>query len=605
MRKLIAILTSLTLLLSLTACGNKENTDHSQESGASITSSNQESVQSNVSSTTSEDNKSQSITASSKPNSSSSKTSSTSSTNSASNNSTSKPTYQKQPSSSSSITSSKPTSTTSSSASKPQKLTVSEDVTFYSIYYCTDEYNTFETNFYTEYWKMPYGKEDDGSFTRDGYVLLGYSFDPNGKGELIRPGHKYILPSEKSYQYLYCVWAKETNPADFKTVEHGASVYITSYNGSDKVVYIPRQIGGKIVRGIASGAFKNNKTLTEVHITSSILEVAPDAFASCENLKTVTLYDNLQTISDASFKNSPVKTVRICAAQKPRYANSYGVGIKYERLIKTQGQKRIIIVAGSSALYGIESEYMESLLKSGHQVVNFGTNANMSILFYLDAITPLLTKNDVVVFAPEQYGPFAYYTNGNPELPSATFQGLASCYNLFENIDVSKYTKVFDSFAQHCVQTSKMREKSWEDHDENVNHRGDHGTLSSAMNSPDFCKGSNGTFRFNETVIPAEFIKNLNRVITNATKTKAKILFSYPPHNKNNIEKDSNNEAAFDFYNNWISKTVKCTLISDIRDYIYTGQYFTNTDYHLNTVGRELNTKQLAEDLIKAGVGVK
>ena len=87
--------------------------------------------------------------------------------------------------------------------------------------------------------------------------------------------------------------------------------------------------------------------------------------------------------------------------------------------------------------------------------------------------------------------------------------------------------------------------------------------------------------------------------------SKANILFSYPPHNKNNIEDKSKTEKAYDFYNNWISKTVKCTLISDIRDYIYTGEYFDNTDYHLNTVGRTLHTKQLANDIIKADIGIK
>jgi hypothetical protein len=125
------------------------------------------------------------------------------------------------------------------------------------------------------------------------------------------------------------------------------------------------------------------------------------------------------------------------------------------------------------------------------------------------------------------------------------------------------------------------------------------------MNSKDFVFGKNGSFRFDETVIPEDFIPNLNRVIDKINTTDATLLFSFPPHNVNNIEESSKNDDAYDFYNKWIAKTVNCPLISDVRDYIYNAEYFDNTDYHLNTVGRELHTKQLAEDIKNANVGIK
>ena len=63
---------------------------------------------------------------------------------------------------------------------------------------------------------MPYGREDDGRFTRDGYVLLGYSTDPDGSGELILPGHKYKLDLPKEMQMvLYCVWQKASDASNF------------------------------------------------------------------------------------------------------------------------------------------------------------------------------------------------------------------------------------------------------------------------------------------------------------------------------------------------------------------------------------------------------
>ncbi len=467
--------------------------------------------------------------------------------------------------------------------------------------------NVFETQFNTSYWKMPFAREDDGQFIRDGYVLLGYSYDQNGNGELIRPGYKYTLKTEDKQQHLYCVWAKETNASDFTVKSETANtVHITSYKGSDNVVYIPRKIDGKTVTGIAEGAFANCKSLNEVHISSSVLEVEKKAFAFCSNLKTVTVYDNLTTISDASFEGSPIKTVRICAGQLPSYMNSYETyGKKYERLMQTAGQDRIVALAGSSVQFGVKSDYMQTLFENDYSVVNFGTNGNMNVALFLDAISPLLTEKDVVVFTPEQYGPYAYHVNGNPEIASATFQGLSTCYNLFENIDVSNYTNVFDAIGLYCTVSSKMPKLTWEDTNEYHDKYGDMKAIVSRMNSPDFRNGANGYFRFNSTVIPAEYIPHLNRVIDTAKASGAKVLFSYPPHNKNNIEESSLNEEAYTSYNEWIAKTMHCQLISDVQDYIYDGQYFDNTDYHLNSVGRKLNTEKLVKDIIAADIGVK
>ena len=474
-----------------------------------------------------------------------------------------------------------------------------------TIYYYNGNEQVFDLYFSNRYWHMPFAQEDDGTITKKGYVLLGYSFSKDGKN-LIRPGYKYTLPNQNAEQNLYCVWAKETAASDFKTVNANGGLKITAYNGNDKIVYIPREIGGKAVTVIGANAFANNTTLNEVHITSSVQTVEPNAFASCKNLKTVTVYDNLKTISDSAFTGSPVKKVRLCAGKSPRYITSVETfGIKYERLVKTKGQKRVIVLAGSSVLYGIDSDYMESLFKDDITVINFGTNANQSIIYYLEAIAPHLTKNDTVIFTPEQYGAFAYHTNGNPELPSVTLQGTSTCYNLFENIDATKYTKVFNAIGQYCAESARMPALSWENYSYKVDEYGDLSTLTSQMNSPDFVFGKNGAFRFNESVIPKEFIPNLNRVIDLVSDTKAKIYFGFPPHNKNNVEKSSLNDSAFDSYNKWLAKTVHCPLISDIRDYIYNAEYFDNTDYHLNTVGREMHSKQLAEDIKAAKIGIK
>ncbi len=588
MRKWTAIIAVLMLMLSLVACGASEGDEEMTQTTVTTDSELGESA-------TSTDSGSDSGSGSGS--SSDRRTSSSSSVKG---------------SSSSQAGSSSALKSTGGATSSSTKKTGSSTVLWGGVRYRTIRYHVaandiFEVDVDTDYWKMPFAREDDGLLTRDGYVLLGYSYANDGTGELIRPGYKYLPATRSANQNLYCVWAKETKAADFKTsAQSDGTVYITAYKGSDKVVYIPREIGGRTVSGIASGAFSGNKTLTEVHITSSVLVVEEKAFASCTKLKTVTLYDTLQDISDASFEGAPIQTVRMCAGQAPRYMKSLATfGKKYERLIQTTGKKRIVVLAGSNVQYGVDSDYMETLFDNKYNVVNFGTDGNMNVAFFLDAIAPLLTKNDVVIFAPEQYGKYAYHVNGNPEMNYPTFQGIATCYNLLENVNVANYKGVFGAIAQYCAVSANMPALSWGEPNKFLDEYGDLKTLTSDMNSPTYRKGANGYFRFDDTVILAEHISHLNRVIDTAKASGATVVFTHPSMNINNIEPTHLNTAAYTSYNRWIAQTVHCQLIGDVQNYMYEGKYFYNTDYHLNAVGRKLHTERLAKDLIAAGIGVK
>ncbi|MBQ8642797.1 MAG: leucine-rich repeat protein [Clostridia bacterium] len=462
-----------------------------------------------------------------------------------------------------------------------------------------------ETTFDTSYWTMPCAREDDGMLTRDGYVLLGYSFDADGTGSLIRPGYRYTPAGDEKMMTLYCVWQKETDAAQFDVTQlDEKTLRIDRYNGSDASVWIPRKIDGKTIVEIAEGAFAGNTALTEVHITPSVLRVGERAFADCPLLTAVTLYDNLRQISDGSFAGSPVSTVRLCAATAPRYVDgSQSFGKKFERLMNTEGTKRIVVVSGSSKHCGLDTPYLESLLPEEYSVVNFGTNANMSVLFFLESVSSYLGEDDILVYCPEQYGPHAYYTNGNPGLPSSTFQGFSSCYNLVERIDASHYTGLFDSLAEYVNTRLQVSAVRWDDHTNIIDRYGDYTNQRTTLQTPDFHYTANGDFRFDETVIPAEFLPNLNRVLDTAALTDAQILFSYPPHNRNAVLDDSLDEESYDYYTAFLQENVHALLISDVRNYIYDAVYFDDTDYHLNAIGREMHTRQLADDLIAYGIG--
>ena len=85
---------------------------------------------------------------------------------------------------------------------------------------------------------------DFACFVRDGYHLIEYNTKADGTGEGYSLGSKILLPKGDTAGVLYCIWLKETDPADFTYTESDGSLTITAYNGDDETVAIPQTIGG-------------------------------------------------------------------------------------------------------------------------------------------------------------------------------------------------------------------------------------------------------------------------------------------------------------------------------------------------------------------------
>ncbi len=455
----------------------------------------------------------------------------------------------------------------------------------------------------TSYWKMGVGREDDGMFVRDGYILLGYCASPDGNGELILPGHRYLLPENEKTMTLYCIWQEASPVSDFVFKDVGSvGVAIEKYTGTAAEVYIPRSVNGKDVLQIWDGSFKGTN-VEKVVIPPTVESVSSDAFTDCKKLTSVRVYDNLRTVSDDSFKGSPVKHLQLCAATTPRYIYSnQSQTKKYERVMMTEGKPRIFVVAGSSKLYGLDSPYLEELMGDKYTVVNLGTNANMSVLAFLEFATAHLQKDDILVYAPEQYNTHAYWSTGSREFPAITFQGIEGCYNILEEIDLSEYTGVFDSLSQHNKGRLSLKERSWNDNAARFNDYGEIVAVRRTLNRESYNNKSNGTFRFLPERFPVELVDNLNRVLDMAAEKGAHVFFSHPSYNKNACDPATMTDAHFDAYHEHIRQYIHATLISDVRLSIFEGKYFDNSDYHLNGIGREMHTKQLAEDIKAQGI---
>ena len=462
----------------------------------------------------------------------------------------------------------------------------------------SDGTEIFETDFCIDYHEMANSLPETGVFVREGYALTGYNTKPDGSGEFVGTGHKFAVSLQEAVT-LYCMWEKETAAADFTyrlSDTETPFVIIEKYNGKGGRVFIPKYIDGVAVGTIAADAFRSS-TVSYVYIPSTVKLVEAGAFADCKNLAELTFFDSVVSIGDASFAGTEIKTVNLNAASLPRYPDSdLSFAKKYERFAAHGDKPRLIIVSGSSKHFGFDSDYASALLDEKFSVVNYGNNAQMNVVFYLEALSNLADPEDYILFAPEQYGPYCDTVNGNPEMTALTFQGCESCYNLVSHVDVSKYTKFFDSYSQYSSQRAGMGQKSYETRSFRIDEYGDCAISRKNYNSPGYRNGANGTFYFKKDMIPAEFAQNVNRILEIAKTRGVDVCIGYPPYNINACDPATLNDSGYDSYNDDMKNVLCAPLISDVRNYIMEGKYFYNTDYHLMEEGAMMHTEQVIAD---------
>lgn len=82
----------------------------------------------------------------------------------------------------------------------------------------------------------------------------------------------------------------------------GNNVQITGYSGSDIRVEVPANIDGYSVTSVYNYAFKNNKIVKVLKISSGITSIKYGAFLNCTSLETVELSNTITTIGSNAFK---------------------------------------------------------------------------------------------------------------------------------------------------------------------------------------------------------------------------------------------------------------------------------------------------------------
>ena len=516
---------------------------------------------------------------------------------------------------------------------------------------------------YLSYMECASSFYDDGTFTREGYVLIEYNTAPDGSGRAYSLGSKVPMLTDLRRTELYCIWAPDSAHSDFTyenirmdypfakstTAPHWVEdgVIITSYRGNDDTVVVPEMIDGKTVIAIASGAFVN-RDMTTLVLSRRMLKVADGAFVGCSRLSTIYFPDGIYEMNNEALDPSSytsLKHLYVNATVAPRYvgADTGALSVKLSRLLASENENRIILIAGSSAYQGFGTEYMEALLDGEYRVINFGTTRTTNGIMYLEAMYALAHEGDVVIYAPEN----SSYMFGETELYWKTLRDLESMNNIYRYVDFSNYTNIFSSFTdfnrsyRYNESTGNSTPRRYEDisvhgslldgSDEykkpTTNKYGDYlyaerVGVSSRYNDAYFItmnerikSKDEGQWNLTEnqhankdytdpnnitwcSFTDAYFKDQMNRAIALAKSSGAKVYFAYCPADADALVAGADAKAYLAAYDALIKNTYDFDGVVGIAEsYVFDHSYFYDCAFHLNDTGRAYRTYRMYLDL--------
>lgn len=434
------------------------------------------------------------------------------------------------------------------------------------------------------WYKCPNTLTENDNFVNEGYTLVEYNTKADGTGTAISLGSRVALNEQPTID-LYCIWEKQSSASDFEYEATANGNYITKYKGNDKNVVIPDVIGGKNVVGIAGQAF-DGSSVERVVLSKNIMNVDSDAFYNCKNLKTFVMFDSLIYISDRSFIGTQITDLRINGVMD--LYNSWTTAfanVKLDRLLWAQnsGKDIIAIYGGSGSYYGFNCGIIDEAFDGKYEVVNLGSNANVTASFYFEYLEKVMDKGDIVLWAPEA----GNYMLGDTVFSARVWEFNSGHYDIFRNIDISNYSGVFNAYSSYASMHNNQQQ-SFEVFATGTSIYGDSA-------SPKDHQERNNSYSFSRynSFLNSTNTDHLADIMKNMSDNGTKILYTWPAMDKEgNFESDDKMKA----YEEALKKAFPdIEIISEYKDCLVEHEYMLDSEWHLIPEGAKVRTQNVVE----------
>ncbi len=261
-------------------------------------------------------------------------------------------------------------------------------------------------------------------------------------------------------------------------------------------------------------------------------------------------------------------------------------------LLDAPGEKpRIVIIGGSGAAFGQDSELLETLLP-GYSAVNFGMYAGLGTAVMLDLAEDRLRPGDVVVFTPEQSEQtLSMFFNARSMWQAA--DGRIDLLTRLRPDDLKKMAGAWGGFAAdklQCMQQGKpalggvYRRSA-------LNRWGDVAADRPGNTMPGGWD-VNMPIRFDSAWLNEDFAAHVRSVAARCREKGVTFLYRVAPVNALAVQ--GGDIGAFAAH---VENALGCPILGEPQNAVMEPGWFYDTNFHLNTAGARVNTVRLAQEL--------
>lgn len=298
----------------------------------------------------------------------------------------------------------------------------------------------------------------------------------------------------------------------------------------------------------------------------------------------------------------PIFLLLVTLCLPSQYENSYmgELKYKYSRLKDTSG-KRIIIVGGSGMAFDVDSSLIKENLPE-YEIVNMGMYAGLGTAPVLDMAISYCHEGDIIIYAPEQNTQTLSMYLGS----DFAWQALDGAYYMLpffmksEN-NISLMAAAFPRFAVQKLKLFVTKSAPDPDSVYRKSVFNEYGDIADDLPQNTMLNGfdENTAVSYDTSVIPADYVSYLNECDKKATQKGSTLLFAYCPADKAAVvgAEKSDFENTIDDYDLFLRNTLAIKVIGNPYDSIMDKEWFYDTNFHLNSSGKKLYTRQFIRNL--------
>lgn len=245
---------------------------------------------------------------------------------------------------------------------------------------------------------------------------------------------------------------------------------------------------------------------------------------------------------------------------------------------------RIIIVGGSNAAFGFNSERIEKEL--GINVVNTSIHASVGLKFSLRTAYDYARSGDIIVIIPE-FTQFKSYENyrGVPDILASAVMYSGS--KAWSRLDAAQVLMVVGGLPKHYLGVIKARQKSeWDYNGNNFNRWGDETAHWSAT-----APGNKEAINPKTAEISHRVITDVALKITDLEQRGADIIILWPTTIQSNHE--SYKPMIKSLEEHFLEKNVR--FANHPQTFVHPDSMAFDTPYHMTYPAVELNTDSLIQ----------